>query len=42
MVKLYLPRRKQLHTLFANMALQEDYDPINGLRSAHLLKSYLD
>jgi len=24
------------------MALQEDYDPINGLRSEDLLKSYLE
>lgn len=41
-VMLCRPCHKQIHALFTNEELREDYDTIEALRGAGLLQDYID
>ncbi len=41
-VMLCRPCHKQIHALFTNEELREDYDTVDALRSADCLQGYLD
>lgn len=41
-VSLCRPCHKQIHALYTNEELREDYDTIDALRSADRLQGYLD
>ncbi len=41
-VMLCRPCHKQIHALFTNEELREDYDTVDSLRSADHLQGYLD